>query len=175
MQACAHILREQGAAKLSTNAVARRAGVSIGSLYQYFPDKQSLVLELARRRAERQLAILAGLETGSMEHILRAFVTTSIALQREDPALHAALTTAVLTHGLGRLREDLARARQVVSALLRAQSEELSVSNPDLAAWICVGSVSSLVHGAVLEDPAMLEDPAFGEEVVQLVLRYLRG
>lgn len=175
VQATAHILREKGAHKLSTNAVAKRAGVSIGSLYQYFPNKESLILELGRQRAERMLTTLSGLAAGSLEDIVRGYVAANIAEQRKDPALQAALTTASLTHGIGRLRTDLARGRQVVAAFLSLHLDDLRIADPEMAAFICVGSVSSLLHGATLEDPALLNNPAFGEEVVQLVLRYLRG
>ena len=47
-EAAAHILREQGLQGFTTNKVAERAGVSIGSLYQYFPSKESLIAEIKR-------------------------------------------------------------------------------------------------------------------------------
>jgi AcrR family transcriptional regulator len=56
-EAAAQILERGGAAALTTTAVAERAGVSIGTLYQYFPDKQAIVLAAARRElADADLA-----------------------------------------------------------------------------------------------------------------------
>lgn len=52
LEATARILVEQGWDKTNTNMIARRAGVSIGSLYQYFPNKESLVVALNRRHAQ---------------------------------------------------------------------------------------------------------------------------
>ena len=49
LQAAAQILEREGFRRLTTNRVAERAGVSISSLYQYFPNKQALVHELERR------------------------------------------------------------------------------------------------------------------------------
>jgi AcrR family transcriptional regulator len=53
IEATAQILERDGLAGLSTNRVARVAGVSVGSLYQYFPDKQALVEEVRSRFAAR--------------------------------------------------------------------------------------------------------------------------
>mgnify|MGYP003597153915 FL=1 len=49
LEATAHILTEGGYDALTTNHVAKRAGVSIGSLYQYYPSKEALVGELMDR------------------------------------------------------------------------------------------------------------------------------
>src|SRR5271163_4144859 len=49
VEAAAQILERDGAAAFNTNAVAERAGVSIGTLYQYFPDKQAILAAAAKR------------------------------------------------------------------------------------------------------------------------------
>ncbi len=173
LEATAHILREQGPTKLSTNAVAKRAGVSIGSLYQYFPNKEALVVELARRRAAGHLERLGGLVGSSVEDAVHAFVTVSIAAQRSDPQLQSAITAAILSHGLSMMTEDLRRARDLAAAFLSLHAERLAPPDPQLAAWICVTSVAALVNGAALESPELLDDPAFADEISRLVLGYL--
>jgi AcrR family transcriptional regulator len=49
VEAAAQILERDGAAAFNTNSVAERAGVSIGTLYQYFPDKQAILTAAAKR------------------------------------------------------------------------------------------------------------------------------
>ncbi|MEY8118604.1 TetR/AcrR family transcriptional regulator [Falsihalocynthiibacter sp. BN13B15] len=49
LQATAHILESGGLAVLTTNLIAERAGVSVGSVYQYFPSKEAILIELVRR------------------------------------------------------------------------------------------------------------------------------
>jgi AcrR family transcriptional regulator len=67
VEAAAQILEQGGADALTTNAVAERAGVSIGTLYQYFPDKQAILVAAARREfeplplARRPAALVAAL------------------------------------------------------------------------------------------------------------------
>jgi AcrR family transcriptional regulator len=56
LQAAAHIIAGGGLAAFNTNAVAERAGVSIGSLYQYFPNKDALMVALIERSQREQLA-----------------------------------------------------------------------------------------------------------------------
>ncbi|WP_199243236.1 TetR/AcrR family transcriptional regulator [Vitiosangium sp. GDMCC 1.1324] len=79
LEAAAQLLEAQGFAAFNTNAVAERAGVSIGSLYQYFPGKDALLIALMRREKERfhddVLAALAA-PTGreSLEHLIGAAV-----------------------------------------------------------------------------------------------------
>lgn len=59
LDATARLLETKGFAALTTNHVAELAGVSIGSLYEYFPDKETLVAELARR-AIREILVEVG-------------------------------------------------------------------------------------------------------------------
>lgn len=59
VEACARLLRERGYAAVTTNRIAERAGVSIASLYEYFPDKDAIVAQVAERLVERVLARIA--------------------------------------------------------------------------------------------------------------------
>ncbi len=88
VEAAARILEEAGHAGFSTNAVAERAGVSIGSLYQYFPSKDALIGALVRREtslllidAEAAAALSCGRDA------LRTFIAACIAHQFRRPKL----------------------------------------------------------------------------------------
>jgi len=95
VEAAARVLEAAGPAGFNTNAVARRAGVSVGSLYQYFPGKQALIAELSRRNAE---AVLGGLAEVAAQTAgrpvlerLRGFVQFAIAQQSARPKLSRVL------------------------------------------------------------------------------------
>src|SRR5438270_13603497 len=60
LEATAQILVEGGYERLPTNHVARRAGVSVGSIYQYFRSKEALVTALVDRHLDRLTALVAG-------------------------------------------------------------------------------------------------------------------
>ena len=89
LEATAHILDRGGLEALNTNAVAERAGISIGSLYQYFPGKQALLVALMRAD---QVAFAAALQAiaaaaTSLEDGLRRMVSAAVAHQAARPLL----------------------------------------------------------------------------------------
>lgn len=95
IEAAAHILEERGPEGFNTNAVAQRAGVSIGSLYQYFPSKEALVAELSERSAR---ALLDGLDEVLARHAgsglaesVSALIAAGVTWEGRRPALARAL------------------------------------------------------------------------------------
>jgi len=176
LDATARILREGGVEAVSTNKVAKVAGVSVGSLYQYFPNKEALVQALAEEHSAGQIAALGTMMQGEMggpADLVRTYVRSSIHLHKEDPALHLAVTTAMVTRGLGRALQDHEAARQLVLAYMAMHSDQIDVPEPEQASWILVTTVDMLIHTALFEDAGRLDDPRFEQEVVRLVLRYL--
>ena len=91
LEATARILEAEGLEAANTNAIAARAGVSIGSLYQYFPDKAAIFAELIRQ-AESGLGdmleiLLAQTAGQALEERLRLLVKAGVAQQMERPQL----------------------------------------------------------------------------------------
>lgn len=79
VEAAAQVLESEGFEGFNTNAVARRAGVSIGSLYQYFPGKDALTVALIRRETKRfhdDMAIALTKRSGkaALEYLIGAAV-----------------------------------------------------------------------------------------------------
>ncbi|HXC57332.1 MAG TPA: TetR/AcrR family transcriptional regulator [Rhizomicrobium sp.] len=72
LEAAIQILQRCGADGLNTNSVAERAGVSVGTLYQYFPDKDAILLAAARRELARPDASLVAPQKSLMEALVRA-------------------------------------------------------------------------------------------------------
>ncbi|PRC47378.1 TetR/AcrR family transcriptional regulator, partial [Mycobacterium sp. ITM-2017-0098] len=96
VEAAAQVFSREGIAA-TTNRIAERAGLSIGTLYQYFPDKFSLLHAVAQRHvrdADRRLtAVFARLrsEAPPFEETMRAVLDAVIELHRDGPRLHALL------------------------------------------------------------------------------------
>lgn len=108
LEAAARILESLGFAGFNTNAVAELAGVSIGSLYQYFPSKESLIVELIRRE-RAQLS----------NHIVEAIKQHQAADLKEKLKL---IIQAAVQHQLSRLQ--LARTLEFASELIGKDVEE---------------------------------------------------
>lgn len=112
VEAAARILETGGPESLNTNAIAEIAGVSIGTLYQYYPDKQAVLVALIRRERAMLLEELHAIPVGDPQ-ALEAMVAASIRHQFARPRLAAALesieTTLSLDAEAARMAEDIAR------------------------------------------------------------------
>src|SRR4030095_5955269 len=96
LQAATDILVRQGASRLTTNRIAERAGVSIASLYQYFPGKHAIIAELRRRHGAEQRGavrrVLVERRGGDLEETVRALVSMGVAAHAVNPELHRVFT-----------------------------------------------------------------------------------
>lgn len=177
LQAAAHILIRHGWERFNTNRVAERAGVSIASLYQYFPSKEAIVVELQRRHvAQAREAFPLALETlrsqSSLKAVLDLVVRAAIDEHRVAPALHRVFA------------DELPRsARRAVQGTddggerhWRALLEPLlrNVPDPELAMFVARVVLHAVVHEAATERPGLLAHPELAREVVILLDRYLR-
>jgi len=94
VEAAARVFAERGFARGSTNRIAEQAGVAIGSLYEYFPNKAAILVAVAERHLERMLddvdRVLAEAEASrpSLETLLRRFVGAMLDVHERDPALN---------------------------------------------------------------------------------------
>jgi len=178
MRATARILVKRGYQATTTNHIADAAGVSVGSLYQYFPNKEAIVAALLDEHLERTQEFLrAGTANAldqPLENAARALIEGLIAAHRVDPDLHR-----VFVEELPRIAtfERIHQLEQDTLALVRAYIEvrlpELAKRRKvDVVAFVIVHAVEAVTHGAVLFRRDLLEDPAFVDEVVRLVVRY---
>jgi len=182
VEATARILVRHGFDHASTNRIAAAAGVSVGSLYQYFPSKEALVAAVIARHRRDLLAVAQGAlgEAAALplEAAIPRLVAAAVAAHRVDPKLHRVL--AEQTPRTGALADvdvfspdNFAMFRDY----LESRRDELRVTDLDLAAFVCVTAIEALTHMAVLHRTDFLTDEAVGalvDEASQLVLRYLR-
>ena len=176
LEATAHVLKESGYAGATTNRIAEVAGVSIGSLYQYFPGKESLVYALNRQHIEEQVALLSILLTSAdapLPVLIRRLIRALVQAHTVDPDVHRAMTEQVLHLGLQHFFEAQQRARVVVQHILASRADEVALDNLEMAAWLLVTSAESAIHAALLEDPERLVDPVFEDELVTMLCRYI--
>ncbi len=179
LQATAQVLAEHGYAKSSTNRIAKRAGVSVGSLYQYFPNKDALFQALIERHVSAQndaFSALFSISLGSPPPVLiTQAVRALVASHQVQPELHLLLISQL--GGLEQAAELLTldtRAIQALEAYFRVQSKSLRpMENPRLVAEVIVFAVEAVVHRSLMERPDKLDDPAVERELIRLVEGYL--
>jgi len=183
LEATARVLIKEGYDRASTNKIAAVAGVSIGSLYQYFPSKEALVAAVIDRHMQQvsQVARNALIKVAArpIEIAAREFVSVAIDAHRVNPKLHGVLAEQIPR--IGRLENIDAMQRDgyaLVRGYLEAHRDEIDVADPDIAAFICMTVIEALTHAAVLRRPDILtEEKArwFVDEVTRLLVRYLRA
>jgi AcrR family transcriptional regulator len=178
LAATARVLVREGYDRASTNRIALAAGVSIGSLYQYFPSKEALVAALIDRHAEAMIAVLDGsfaqAATKPLRECARIMVQALIEAHRIDPPLHKVLMEQVPRVGrLDRMNTVAKRGEELVRLYLQANRGSLRPHDADLVAFVVVNAVEALTHAAVVERPEYLGSEAFVEEMTELIVRYL--
>lgn len=182
IEATARILVRDGFDRASTNRIAHEAGVSIGSLYQYYPSKEALVAAVIERHTQELMQVVRGAlaEVAALpiEKAVRRLVSVAIDAHRIDPRLHRVLAEQIPR--TGRLAKVETFNREIYALLrsyLEGRRNELRAVDLELATFVCVTTIEALTHTAVLHRPEILSDEAVGtlvDEATRLVVRYLR-
>ncbi|OBK33318.1 TetR family transcriptional regulator [Mycobacterium sp. 1245111.1] len=176
LDAAAHIFGEYGYSAGTTNRIAECAEVSIGSLYQYFPNKDAILRALMEAHVDAGAELLGKrLAEGLPEQLdaaLRVVVRATIDNHRDNPRLHR-----VLFEEAPRAPAFLARLHDLEESMVDAtagllDSHSAVQANGRLSARVVVTTIESLVHRLIASpdpaDPQQLED-----EIVSLLTRYL--
>lgn len=178
IEATARILVKEGFDKAGTNRIAETAGVSVGSLYQYFPNKEALVTAVAERHSEELMQVvrvaLAEAASLPLEQAVRSLVIAAMDAHRINPALHRVLTEQMPRAGAHRNVGVLSR---LLSAYLEDHRTEVRSADLGLATFVCVTSIEALTHTAVLDYSGRVSEHMFEtliDEVTRLVVRYLQ-
>lgn len=182
VETTARILVREGFDKASTNRIAERAGVSVGSLYQYFPSKEALVAAVIDRHNQELMHVVRGalaeVAEYPVEKAVRKLVCVAVEAHRIDPRLHRVLAEQIPR--TGRLEHVELFNREIhtlFKAYLEHHRDEFRAVDLGLAAFVCVTSIEALTHTAVLHHSEMLSDEAMKaliDEATRLVVRYLK-
>ena len=176
--ATALVLKREGYDRATTRRVAEVAGVSVGSLYQFFPNKESLVVALYERHLGDLISAFGSRFEASAEaplpEAVRSLVSAALELHTVDPELHRVLGEQIPRSGRPDTDGALeAKILEMVRSFLKGRQEPLRPENLDLAAFVVDEAVEALTHAAVLDRPAQLRDDELAEEISTLVLSYL--
>jgi AcrR family transcriptional regulator len=181
-EAAAQVFARYGYAAGTTNRIARRAGISIGTLYQYFPNKDAILVALVERHVREGERIVGSLlveliersppPREALERLLRALLE----LHRHEPKLHR-----VLFEEAPRSPELRARLEQIfeqVSVGLErylVDRPEVTVADARLAAQLVVQTIEAITHGLVIHPRADVAPDQYARETATMLERYLVG
>lgn len=175
MQSATYILSKKGWEGLTTKKIAEQAGVNINSLYQFFPNKESIVAEIQRQHsAARQKELSKALDMLPQQHSLRdillLMVKGVIAEHRISPDIHIAIHKEL--PGSVRLTNDHNQKMQLLfsNALKPFMG---NVPDPELSVYIINVTLYAIVNTITTDRPEFLDQQEFITEIVTLLENYL--
>ena len=173
------VLARDGFQRLTTNRIAQQAGVSIGSVYQYFPDKHAIIAVIGRELEQRALGLFEQAVQQARERSIAEVVGTLVrGLAHESfgelPARRAILRQ-VPRAWLADASERVDTAVKAELAKLLSARADVREGDAELMAFVAMHAVESVLEAAVLHRPELLSDEAFQSELVQLAVKYLQA
>ncbi len=179
LDAVIRILKREGSAAATTNRIAEVAGVSIGSVYQYFPDKRAIYAALHQRHMEEIDRLvektLVENATAPLRVLIRAMIEAMVDAHTTEPEFFQALQTQVLRRADG-TKDFAVRLHGAFRLAIASKAKELKRGHDlDKITFIVTHMIDSLSHGVVLRRPPNLSLADAKEESVRAVLAYLRA
>lgn len=176
LDATLQVLVRDGYAKLTTTRVAERAGVSVGTLYQYYPDKRSLVSALKIRYFELMIGAVSDAARGAvgldLETAVRRTLAALVQVKRDNMALTKALRAPLAEQdGHAFMRETLGFFAAAIGPLLASAVPGLG--DPTRRATIMVSALEGAISFAVFEHPDWLAEPWFLDELTHVAVGYV--
>ena len=158
------VLEDAGLAGVTTTRVAGVAGVSVGTLYQYFPNRDALVTALLADHLEHAIGALEGAVAAGagIEGAVRAFLAAKAARAHAARVMSQAFAVDRLDDR-PIVRAAYARAHAAVSQLLPGAPAERA-----RRATLACSALEGIVRSAILEDPERLRDDDWVARVVQI-------
>lgn len=151
LQGTARILERDGLDKFNTNRVAEVAGVSIGTLYQYFPSKEAILTEIIRQKRAQLLdgltAAIQDMQQETLEETLSKLIRAAIAHQLEWPKLSRTLEYA---EAFLPLEQETAELNAAITSTVAKFLAQHQIDTPDQSAVDLVSALRGMIDAAGL-------------------------
>ncbi len=178
LEASAQILQKEGEAALTTNRIAAHAGFSIGTLYQYFPNREAILSAMATREQAHILkkleAVFATLDPTDPEPTVREAVAALLGAFRGRHGVRRAIILGVMR----RMPDDPRASAGVAEPLLTALESRCAghfVPLGEAGRFVLLRAIAGAVRAAAIERSPLLGKPAFEDALVRLVMGMLLG
>ncbi len=177
LEATTHILTEKGYDKTNTNIIAELAGVSIGSLYQYFPNKESLMVALMEQHCHE----IAEIVESKLNHFfdeppeiaIPELVKAVIAVHGINPRLHQVLSEEIPRSQRLKMQQTDKHIAELLQGYLERWRDRIQPQNIEMTLFILSRTVEALCHSAAIQHPQFIRDGQLEQEVSKLLMSYL--
>lgn len=169
-------LREHGP-EVSMTRIAEMSGYGIGTVYEYFPNRPSLLCELMHQTCDDELEAIVAMLPALRDAPVSVFVERVIGLLVGWAHDHHVLTRLVRvevvpTLGIDGLEDLVPAAAALLSDELGRRAAETTIVAPDMTARIVLAAVEAVLEDAAIDHPQWLTKPEFTRELVALVTGY---
>ena len=176
LEAVQLVVKRHGTRAITTNRIAEAAGVSIGSLYQYFPDKRAIFTALHDRHVEDVRQVIeqtkADCVAAPLEEFTRELVQGLVNAHAQGAELHEIVSSAVPQSALGFTD---ALHHTFAWALSRADQERYGLGETERMLFVLPRIVESLVHGAAQQTRDAITRDGAGNEAIRTILVYVKS
>lgn len=183
LEGAAQVFEDFGYSSGTTNRIALAAGVSIGTLYQYFPSKEALVVALLERHIEetqRKMREWVGhmvTERHTLHGALEDYIGGMLDVHVQRPRLqHILLEETVLPEHIHRLLLEAEHQLARTMAGLLHTYPEVQHPRPEHAAYVAIHAIEALTHRfAAHPEDSVITQSALKDELVLLLDSYLKS
>ncbi|MGE5085909.1 MAG: TetR/AcrR family transcriptional regulator [Bacillota bacterium] len=174
LDACARLLVSEGFYSITTDKIAKEAGVSIGSLYQFFGNKESVVQAVVKNLMEEDKRIMSdrmrAISPQPPEQRVKAMIELAFEIYRRHYELRAKLTTIQYYVADASYISDSIRFFQEV---IKYNLPQIPGKDMEKVAYIIVNAFMGLANTMAIDNPNYINDPAVLSEMTQLFYKYL--
>jgi AcrR family transcriptional regulator len=179
-EATARIIEHEGQGALNTNHIAERAGISVGTLYQYFPKKEGILIAMARRELANDRAAVIRSISEALEvpgaPVARLAVRTLIDLHRQRQKVRGVIMQVHAAHGFG---HEHSQPLREVTEFLSARSDRVAPGRTapisPTSLFVLTRAIIGVIRAAAHERTPHLGSVEFEDELVRLIEAYLAG
>ena len=176
LEAVQGVLTRHGVEAITTNRIAEAAGVSIGSLYQYFPDKRAIFTALYDRHVDEVRHVIertmADCTSASLEDFTRELVEGLANVHTEDAELHE-IVSGTMPEGTHGFKSALQTSFERV--ISRADQDRYTPDETKRILFVLPNMVEALVHGVADQNRPVISRNAAKDEAIRTVLVYLNS
>lgn len=183
VEAARQILYEEGADAVTTRRVAERSGVAVGSLYQYFPNRDAILARLAeeevRRQSKATQEYYASVRRLPMAELLRCSIERLVEGERRMMAFGGDFYRRYSSHYQVAQRVGRERSGDILDAdtltvdtvhFMKRHSDEIREPDTDLAAYLIARGIPAMLGSLVAENPKLLESPRLSAVLSRIAL-----
>lgn len=174
LEACSRLLISEGFYSITTDKIAKEAGVSIGSLYQFFGNKESVVQAVVKNLIEEDKRSITekmrSISPLPPEQRIKAMIEMAVETIRHNSDLRAKLTTIQYYVAEADYMSESIRFYQEV---VRYNLPTMPGRDMEKVSYIVVNAFIGLVNNMSIDKPDAIHDPALIKELHQLFFKYL--